>query len=345
MKIDDITMFDVEITSECNAACPMCAREMFKESVVKRNITLTQFKKAFPTELIKNKNFEFSGVLGDAIKNPECFEIVEYVLQSGSKLLIDTNGGYQTEHWWKELGILSKKFNNNLKIRWAIDGFRNTNHIYRQNTKFDIILRNLNAYISAAEAPLKHNVWSFILFDHNLCELDEARDYATSLGLQFQTRQSHRNSIKTNLKKNNSTEIVINTSTSLNYFLKNVYPTKKTEEIKLISKIFGSKFQELKTINCRFYHEKNLFVGSDYRVWPCCFIWDEIFANRKNINEKYKEYGDSWNDLEKHSLEEILNHEYYQKILKDSWDETHPKHLQRCIRTCLKNKRNIVTDE
>jgi MoaA/NifB/PqqE/SkfB family radical SAM enzyme len=320
MRIDDITLFDVEITSDCNAACPMCSREMFKESVVKRNITLRQFKKSFPTELIKNKDFEFSGVLGDAIKNPECFEIVEHVLQSGAKLLIDTNGGYQTEHWWRELGILAKKFNNNLKIRWAIDGFRNTNHIYRQNTKFNVILRNLNAYTAAAEAPSKHNVWSFILFDHNLCDLDNARNYANSLGLQFQTRQSHRGEIKTTLKKNDPTEVVINTLTVV-------------------------EFQELKTINCRLYHEKMLFVGSDYRVWPCCFIWDEVFMNLKNINEKYKEYGDSWNDLDKHSLEEILNHEYYQKILKDSWDETHPKHLRRCIRTCLKNRRNIITNE
>jgi hypothetical protein len=45
-----------------------------------------------------------------------------------------------------------------------------------------------------------------------------------------------------------------------------------------------------------------------------------------------------WNNLRVHSIEEILRSDYYQQVLRDSWDPAHNLHISRCIRTCAKNR-------
>lgn len=100
------------------------------------------------------------------------------------------------------------------------------------------------------------------------------------------------------------------------------------EEVKKISQ----------TIVCKYIHEHEVFVSSDQRLWPCCFLWDSWFYNKDNIREKLSKYEENWNSLKHHTVEEILNHEWYKKELGDSWDPTHDMHLKRCIRTCALNK-------
>lgn len=323
MNINDIEMFEIEISSDCNAACPMCSREMFKDHLVSRNITYNQFTDAFTPKILNGKIVEFSGVWGDAIKNPECLEIIEYIVSNNCRVWMDTNGGYQTKKWWANLGKVSKKYNNRIQIRWAIDGHKETNHIYRKNTKFDIIERNMTAYLKESEAPDNHNIWSFIPFEHNLYELETAKEHANELGLRFQIRQSSRDPVKTTVRIDKNTE----------------------KEVLIKTVIFENNKTSKSIKDCRFYHNKWIFIGSDFKVWPCCFIWDEVSRNRKNILEKFKDFHPNWNDLRHHTLESILNHKYYQNTLMDSWDSNHPMHLDRCVRTCLKDKRNKILSE
>lgn len=323
ITLNDIELFDIEITTDCNAACPQCARELFKDKLVKQHITLKQFQNAFTPNIINGKTIELSGVWGDPVKHPECLEILEYIVKNNCKVYIDTNGGYQTAEWWSRLGKVANTYNNRLQIRWSIDGHKETNHIYRRNTKFDIIIRNMNSYLESANAPKDHNIWSFILFEHNLHELEIARQHAKKVGLRFQTRQSHRSPVKITNQKNSE--------------LSNIEPVVH-DVVPGIQEVENFK-------NCRLYHGKQIFVGSDYKVWPCCFIWDEVSRNKKNILEKFKIFDQDWNNLDKHSLNDIIQHEYYQKILKESWNQSHSMHLDRCVSTCFKNKINVVTNE
>jgi hypothetical protein len=42
-----------------------------------------------------------------------------------------------------------------------------------------------------------------------------------------------------------------------------------------------------------------------------------------------------------------MQHPYYDKVLAESWNPDHNKHLQRCIRTCAKNKayQNVMVEQ
>ena len=73
-------------------------------------------------------------------------------------------------------------------------------------------------------------------------------------------------------------------------------------------------------------------------MWPCCFLSDWWSKGKEEIRGKLAEYGSDWNDLRVHSIDEILAHPWFDKILAESWNPQHSKHLPRCIRTCAYNK-------
>jgi hypothetical protein len=85
-------------------------------------------------------------------------------------------------------------------------------------------------------------------------------------------------------------------------------------------------------------HEGEIFIASNQTLWPCCFLWDSMFKNKENIKEKLSEYGNDWNSLKTHSIDEILSHTWFDKLLEESWNPGHEKHLVRCIRTCAYNQ-------
>ena len=85
-------------------------------------------------------------------------------------------------------------------------------------------------------------------------------------------------------------------------------------------------------------HENEIFISAEQLMWPCCFLSDWQVKGKEQINEKLAEYGDGWNSLKNKSINEILAHPWFDKILGESWNPEHPKHLPRCIRTCAYNK-------
>ena len=89
-------------------------------------------------------------------------------------------------------------------------------------------------------------------------------------------------------------------------------------------------------IVCKLIHENEIFISSNGRVWPCCFLWDEYlryseFYDMTNIN-----WGIIWNDLNNYNLETILNHIYYTRILELSWKLRNQFHTARCWLSCAK---------
>jgi hypothetical protein len=102
---------------------------------------------------------------------------------------------------------------------------------------------------------------------------------------------------------------------------------------------YDAKKQEIiSSIKCKMVHEDEIFIASNMTLWPCCFLWDSAFKNKENINDKLGIFEEGWNDLRKHSIDEIMAHPWFTKILGDSWDPDHPLHFARCVRTCAYNK-------
>jgi len=334
MHQTDIQKYELEITANCNAECPLCARtEMGLPLRGNKELTLENIKHIFPTrESCEGKEFKLCGVLGDPIINPECVEICEYLSSQGGNINISTNGGLQNEQWWQRLAQVE-----NLYVDFSVDGFKDTNHIYRVNVNWSTLERNMRAYMGAGG---KAN-WVFIPFDHNEDDYEPAKALAQELGMRFVRRTSGRNEFNKDRKHKprKAQEVKLNNSKKLPHNdldkLKQVYESK---DPKVVDEIVS-------TIACQHYEEPEAFVASDMTLWPCCFLYGDAIHMYEKITQTTDR---DFNDLNKHSIDDILQTEFYQ-TLKSRWYASHPAHLRKCIRACglkgiYKNKKTHDTN-
>lgn len=343
-----IRKVELEITSDCNAACPGCARTQNLDKFSIEHISLLDIQLAFPKEAISGVKFKLCGVLGDPAKHKNMTSIVQYIVENGGKCEISTNGGLLPEKDWETLGSIATNYPSMLHIHFCVDGHELTNHIYRVNTKFSVIKRNMEAY--SRYAPEKSATWIFIVFDHNEKELNVAKKDALSLNFNFATRTGMRNSYHdwvSLVKKRNVTSKKIDTTQTIITTTGKKEHSKKEEVYELdqfIDKYTSSSVTQdettevLNSIVCKYVHEQELFIASNLTVWPCCFLWDSHIKNKDNINDKLSQFDKNWNSLQFNTLDDILSHKWYKELLRLSWNPSHSMHLSRCIRTCAKHK-------
>ena len=360
--IDDIKKIELEITSNCNASCPGCARTLRQGDYEIADVTIEDIMTMFPTkESMFDKQFKFCGVLGDPIVNKDCLDIVSYLTGNGGYCQLSTNAGLRSKEWWETLGTISKA-TGMVDVNFCIDGHEETNHIYRIGTIWSNIERNLEAFCSAPGEGAVQATWIYIVFDHNEHELEKAKAHAERLGIPFATRTGMRNSFNdwvAQIKKRNqetrqvTQEVKKITTTGIKAHSKveqvkelqqfidqsKVIKQQATTEQKEISQEYLDKKREImSSIKCKMVHEEEIFLASNMTLWPCCFVWDSYFKNKDNIKSVFKKYDSDWNDLRKHSIDEILAHPWFAETLGLSWDPDHPQHIDRCIRTCAYNK-------
>jgi MoaA/NifB/PqqE/SkfB family radical SAM enzyme len=337
-----IKKVELEITSDCNAACPGCARTLNSDLLQINSFSFEDLKRIFPSQDYTGVEFKFCGVLGDPIVNPDFLDMVEYLTDLGGYCEVSTNGGYNTADWWRKLGAIAAKHSGLVHVHFCIDGHKETNHMYRVNTKWNIVERNIAAF--AETAPEHNATWVYIVFDHNEHELETAKTHATVLGFDFATRTGMRNSYHDWIaklgKKDTKVEKKITTTGKKEHSKKDViqdldrfiaeYKSNKADE--------NETTEVLKTVVCKYIHEGEIFIASDQTMWPCCFLWDSAFKNRENIINRLNHFDPGWNSLKENTIEDIQRHEWFTELLEASWEPTHPLHFTRCIRTCAKNK-------
>lgn len=337
MDINDIVKIELEITSNCNAACPGCARTQHREILEIQSFGIDDLVRLFPnSKYIKNKKFKFCGVLGDPALNKDAIEMAKYIAGLGGNCQWSTNGAYQTAEWWKTLGKLSND-TQVIDVNFCVDGHKETNHIYRVGTNWKVLERNMTAYSNAGGKA----TWVYIVFDHNENELEKAKKHAKELGFCFQTRTGMRNSYhnwiaKIGNKKVNNNFLI--TTTGKKEHSKKDKVKKLDEFISKKNKTQNEIANTLQTICCKMIHEGEIFISSKLELWPCCFLWDSAFKNAYNINQKLHEYPTGWNSLQTNTIDEVLSHVWFKKILEESWNPNHKKHITRCIKTCASNK-------
>ena len=192
--LSNIKLIHMETSNICNAACPMCLRELpyFINSVPKKkSLTLEQVKALFSDSFIQNLDKMFmSGNYGDPACAPEAIEIMEHFRQLNSSMTLGfhSNGGVRDKAWWARLGKLMSDPERDY-CAFGIDGLADTNHIYRVNTRFDKILENVQSFIDAG--GVAH--WHYLIFEHNEHQVQEAKALAKELGFaQFFEKVSFR---------------------------------------------------------------------------------------------------------------------------------------------------------
>jgi MoaA/NifB/PqqE/SkfB family radical SAM enzyme len=331
IKIADIVSYELEITSDCNAACPLCSRtEQGMPNFGNDNISLSDIQRLFDDTdaLVKGKTFNFSGAYGDPIVNPEFYEIAKYFVDNGGYVSINTNGGYNTVKWWERLATLDR-----LEVQFAVDGHAETNHIYRVNVKWETVLRNMTAFSQAGG----RGSWAFIAFEHNECEFDIAKQTAIELGFRFIRRTSNRTmrvGVKTSTDRKTAQQVKIVDSKKATPYVQqpdyDMYDIRRAlnkNDIPVLK-------EASKTVSCKMVDINELFIAADMKLWPCCFL--NAVADEDMNNDHL---GPDFNNLKVRSIIDIVNDEFFQK-LSDRWDPEKPHLIKTCLKTCAKGAKS-----
>lgn len=336
MQVSDIQIVEWELTSRCNAVCPQCPRTIYKNEGIDYELTdikLHDIMNLIPYNL-SPKIFKFSGNLGDPAVNPEVYEITNYLGRSRKNnvaINMHTNGGTRNEKFWSKMGSLSLEGRSTRpyehkfrpKVIWAIDGLEDTNHLYRVGVEWSTLMRNLDAYLEAGGTA----EWHFIIFPWNEHQVEEAKSRAHKLGIPFVERRATRNHIHKELNKEKNHKRVKDYEEAVDLATKSQHDLLHTAEKK--------KFRNLaKDVSCQHLNYPGIFISSNFRVWPCCMIWDKVVQSPSFMKPLLPD-DPNWNSLKHNSLQDILSSEWYQKI-NTYWDVKGNNFIPTCIAKCAK---------
>ena len=93
-SLEEIKVVHLEITSKCQAKCPMCSRNLqggqVNPMIELEEITLEQFKNWFPIEFITQlDSLYMCGNLGDPVIAKDTLEIYQYLRENNPNILSD----------------------------------------------------------------------------------------------------------------------------------------------------------------------------------------------------------------------------------------------------------------
>lgn len=311
----DIKTVHLEITSRCQAGCPMCARNiqgLDNPWLELDEISLEQFKQWFPPEFITQLDRLFMcGNLGDPIIAKDTLEIFQYLrnLNPNISLGMNTNGSARSKQWWQALA------NANVKVIFGIDGLEDTHALYRIGTDFTKIKDNARDFIQAGGIA----EWHMLVFEHNEHQIEQCRILSQNLGFsdfKFKHTSRFREDKLNVLNKDGSTSHVL-------------LPSIKS---KTISKLLGTVVEETAEISCKVLKEKSIYVNAKGQLIPCCWLdynaMLPIHPSRIDMLDKNIEFY-SLNTL---TLEDIFNKNTFKNIA-NSWNGTP---IRECSRQCGK---------
>lgn len=343
-KYDDIRSVHIELSSNCQAKCPMCMRNrrggVENPNLKINDITFENFKKVISQDFIKQLNKILAcGNYGDPILNNDLISIVEYIAYENPKinLMIHTNGSARSKSWWKSL---ANKMPKNHLVYFALDGLEDTQHIYRIGTSYNKIIENAKSFIDSGG----NAAWVFIRFKHNQHQVEEARQRAKDLGFtEFILKETAR-------FIGGPDYDVLNEDGSVAYQLSMPDDSKLNyipeEAVKNYNKILNEDYE----ISCKAFHDKEIYIDADMNVWPCCFLGtlkmvytpkDEPHYEVRRLQiRQFEEMINHLGGLEKlnalnYDIKEIVNNDIWQNMWHDEW---YVKKNITCIKTCSKIK-------
>lgn len=305
----DIKTLHLEVTSRCQASCPMCARNIQggveNPFMTVTEITLEQFKEWFPVVFIQQLDrLYMCGNLGDPIVAKDTLQIFEYVreVNPNIQLSMNTNGSAKSWHFWKGLAAAS------VSVRFGIDGLIDTHNLYRIGTDWVKIIDNARLFINAGG----NATWDMLVFEHNKHQVELCKDMSVLLGFK--------NFVSKNTARFRDDQLsVLNKEGQTIHIL---YPTDRSKQIPIN--------KEVKTISCKVKKEKSLYVSATGIVSPCCWL-DNEWQSPNNPNRiDYMDKIETRLSLHKHTLEELFTQDVFSKI-ENTW-ACDP--LKECAKQC-----------
>lgn len=333
ININEVREVHLELSSNCNARCPLCPRNYFgypyNAGYPVTELSLADIKQIFSPKFVSQLHeIRLNGNLGDFMLAKDALEIVQYFRHHNPTAIIDisTNGSARSADFWAELASVRPV------VRFALDGLEDVHHLYRQDTQFDRILDNAQAYISAGG----YAVWKMIVFDHNQHQIAQARELSQQLGFaQFELVDQGRNDGPVFDRSGNLTHEIGHRS---------VKPQETVMFYMERQQFYGEKkmyFKETapsQNIQCVTKGpRKTIYIAANGEVYPCCWtgFYPRTYDGRLHYgNDQIKQLlGDFDNNALHRPLEECLA--WFVKIEK-AWRQ--PTYYQGlpfiCSRTC-----------
>lgn len=286
LTLDQIRHVQVELTTRCNARCPMCMRNYrggdFNAGYPSTELNLDQFRRILPPEILRSimqpdppvndrpatqyhdQGVTFNGNLGDFALARDGIDIVRYLVDNNVQVSINTNGSLRSEAYWSALGSMG------IQVGFAIDGLADTHHLYRQDTDWYRIIENAKTFIKAGGKA----VWRFIPFDHNRHQEVECQNMAQDLGFsKFE-----------NIYDGRDRGPAFTRDGKFSHHIGKLMPTESPEpppwhdwlqnHITWYDKNTIRHERDTSELDIRCVHKlkREVYIAADGTVYPCCFL-------------------------------------------------------------------------
>lgn len=314
-KLNDIKEIHLELTTKCQAKCPMCPRRinggMLNPLFNLTEINLETFKNWFDDDLLLHlESIFFCGNLGDPIIAQDCLEILEHVslINPNIKLSIHTNGSARTTDWWRRLA------KTKTRVVFGIDGLADTHHLYRINTDWYKIIENAQAFIEeGGDAE-----WQMLVFEHNEHQIEDCRQLSNQIGFK--------NFVEKHTSRFTDNEMhVLDELGKTTHILK---PTVKSQKMIPIAKEVVN--DQNPTIHCKAKKMNQMYVSAEGIVSPCCWLDFSWILHKQDTRIDYMDRIGTFPNLNNQSFKEIFDSGYFDEIEK-TWSD---RPLKECSKQC-----------
>jgi MoaA/NifB/PqqE/SkfB family radical SAM enzyme len=345
LTLDQIRRIHVELTTRCNARCPMCMRNYrgfeYNSGYPNCELSLEQFKKILtPTVLASvmqsdppingrvpvNYSFQgvsFNGNLGDFASAQDAVEIVEYLVAQNVNVHINTNGSLRNTTWWSRLA------HPGVTVGFALDGLADTHGLYRQDTDWNKIINNAQAYIAAGGRA----IWRFVPFEHNRHQEAECRAMAKELGFAgFENIYDGRDSTPVFTRAGEYSHQIGPDSRPVDAIPK--IKDLLHSHVTWFDAVTVRSAKDKPELNLRCIHKLNreIYIAADGSVYPCCYLGFYPNTMKHPGNDQIRPLMYQNNALE-HDLEHCLN--WFDQV-EQSWakESIAAGRLYACVNSC-----------
>jgi len=348
-RLEDIKTVHLEISTLCNARCPMCLRNVSggktNPQLPLTDLRIDQIQAIFLPDFVRQlKRIYLCGNYGDPMMGRDTLKAFRYFRETNPAIRLEmfTNGSARAPEWWRELAELR------VETHFGIDGLGEVNAVYRRNTDFATIERNAAAFIAAGGQA--H--WDYIVFRHNERLIDETRAFSERMGFKsFRTKKTGRffsnqkgqfKDKQAVLDEDGNTEYFLETPTNPDF----LNPSLKRES--MLAEKFGSfdAYLDRTPVQCKVSAEKSLYISAEGLVFPCCWTGIQLYPwyQKEKSSQVWKmidalpEGADSINAL-KRPLGEIVGGPFFQNDIPERWERPSVAEgkLKVCSRICGKD--------
>jgi MoaA/NifB/PqqE/SkfB family radical SAM enzyme len=252
----EIKVLHLEPTDVCQAACPLCKREIDTNFNKKQqnHLSIKQIAVHVDDDAILNLHKMFMcGNYGDPAAGRYTLDIYRYFRRINPEITLgmNTNGAIQNTAWWQTLGEIFHRQRD--YVVFSIDGLEDTNHIYRRGVDWNKLMENARSYVSTGASA--H--WDMLVYQHNEHQVDACEQLARDMGFTWFRAKISKRPLYPGLE----------------------YPL-----------AWNPPIVHDKEINCLALEEKSMYIDAQGRQSPCCFLG----GRQHNFIHDLKEVMSSW---------------------------------------------------